>query len=763
GSLSVIGVVAAMVASLSFTPAVLALLPPVAPRAERPGRGRRGLGFERLAERAGRFALARRRPIFVAAGAVFALSLAGASQLRIGTQQISKFAADAPVRTDFEAVNRHLGGANPLYVVVESESLDAFKDPANLRVLEQLQDWLRAQPEIGATASLVDTLKLIHRGFRDGDPAAYAVPESRRLVSQLFFFGGSQELDRFVDPDYRTASLHLRARVIDSDDVAALVQRIETRLAELPASLQGRVTGTSVVLAGALDDIIRGQTLSVLAALGIIYAILAALFVSFRIGAVALIPNVLPVAAFFGALGALGIRLGPGISLVAPMVLGIAVDDTIHYFSRFIREVRRSADEERATVTTLQAVGRPVTYTSLALVAGFLVLTTSELRSQVELGAMASFALGFAWLTDFFVTPALCARLRIATLWDLLSVDLGRDPHRSISLLRGLRASEARIVALLASVVHVREGEHLFREGEPGEAVYAVLDGRLRTSTAHGTGRLELARHERGDALGEVGLLHLARSADVEALRDARLLRFTQESIDQLARRYPRIATVVYRNLSEIAADRLARATSGLRDAASGTVAHAPALPDPRRDAGRLERAGRALADAFFGDDGAADRAALAHTAAEADGGTPGSESALLLAALGLRPDVVAALTLLPLVEVAWSDGRLQPGERQAVLAVAAGRDTPAEPALLHRLGVWLDRPPTPQLRANWRDAVAAVCAELSVESRMRLRDGLLASARGVAESAGGLLGVGSVSRREARVLVELESAFSTR
>ena len=87
--------------------------------------------------------------------------------------------------------------------------------------------------------------------------------------------------------------------------------------------------------------------------------------------------------------------------IVAVLALGIAIDDTIHYFARFSREVRRYADDRKATIAALKAVGRPVTYTSAGLCLGFLVLTSSELSMQVQVGIMASYALAVAWLSGF--------------------------------------------------------------------------------------------------------------------------------------------------------------------------------------------------------------------------------------------------------------------------------------------------------------------------------------------------------------------------
>jgi len=723
GLLSVIGVGCTVAASLTFTPAVLALLP--SPRRLPPVAG---AGVERLVARVAHFDLTRRPLIFGVFATLFALALFGAAGIRIGTEQITKFRPDAPVRVHFEAVNQHLEGANPFFVVLESDARDAFMEPANLQQIEALQYWLEEQPEIGGTTSLADYVKLLNRGFHENHPDQLVIPGRRQLVSQLLLFGASPELSRFVEAGYRTTTIQVRATVVDSDEVEALTRRIEERLAALPEPLQGRVTGTAVVFNRALDGIIRGQALSVVAALGIIYVILALLFLSVRIGLIALVPNVLPVAAYFGALGWSGVSLNPGTSLVAPMVLGIAVDDTIHYFARFLRDAKRLGDEERATAAALSSVGRPVTYTTAALCVGFLCLTFAEFRTQAELGVLAAFALAFAWATDVVLTPALCSRVRIVTLWDLLSLDLGPDPHRSIEIFDGLSAAQARIVALMGRLIDAPAGQRVYHAGESGSGLYVMISGGVRTWVSRQEGEVTLGSYRRGESVGEVGFFQGEHATHCDVEEDARMLRLSGECLEQLGRRYPRVAATLHGNLNRTLAARLA-----------------------------LRTRESALDDAFFR------VPAIFHSLADSG---PGADLELdpslseTLAGLGIRTETLAALTLVPLVRVAWADQHLDTEERSAVLrgaeSVGIAPDSP-DHALLR---AWLEERPDPRIFEAWRDFVAALCARLSIEGQLELREDLLGRAREVAAAAGGFLGVRTISRREEAVLRELESVF---
>ncbi len=563
GILSTIGVVIITLLSVTFTPALLMFL----------DRGRTAKGgaapagtraFDRFVDRIALFDLRNRAWIFTLSGVLFAAALLGMNSIRVSTDFMNSFDAESEVRQGFEVVNDKLGGANPLYIVVEGTRPDTFKEPENLAVLRELQDWLVARPQIGGTTSVADYLMLVNQAFNDNDPAFYRIPESRTLITQLLFLSANEELDRIVDSRYQTTNIIVRSKTIQSDDMSELIAQINDRLAELPEHLTATVTGNPVLINETLSEIVVGQARSVGLALVIVYAILSLMFMSLRIGFIALIPNVLPVVVYFGSLGFFGISLNPSTSLIAPMVLGIAIDDTIHYFARFSREVRRYADDRKATILALKAVGRPVTYTSIGLCLGFLVLTTSELSMQVQVGIMAAYALAIAWLGDFLLTPALCASVRITTLWDVLTLDLGENPQESIPLLKGLRKSQARIVAIMSRVIEVPAGRRIITEGETGKEMYVVIDGRLCTTIAGEHGPVELATHSRGDVVGEAGLFFETRTANVDTLEDSRLLRITQENLDRLSRRYPYIATKVFRNLNKVLATRLFTTTHRL-------------------------------------------------------------------------------------------------------------------------------------------------------------------------------------------------------
>ncbi len=308
GYMAVVGVIATLIVSLTLTPALLSVLGRPRRLAQSLEQVEEGSLFGRLMLRLAEFDLRHKRAIFWFWGAISVLSCLAATQLVVGNESLRFLPAKSPQRLDFDAVNQKLNGANAFQVVVQADAEANFKQPENLRALESLQEWLNDQPEIGGSTGLVDFVKLLNRAFHENDRRFLAVPDTERLTGQLLFLGASDELEGYVDARYQLTNIQVRSTVFDTELVIALVKRIEERMKQLPPQLHGQVTGNSILMTQVVDNLIWGQVQSIIGALVMIYALLCVLFLSFRIGVVALIPNVIPVAVYFGALGLTGIN-----------------------------------------------------------------------------------------------------------------------------------------------------------------------------------------------------------------------------------------------------------------------------------------------------------------------------------------------------------------------------------------------------------------------------------------------------------------------
>ncbi len=559
GTLCAVGVVVALTASLLPLPAALALWPP---RASHHASGRE---FSRFNDRwAARFSVlaTRKRALLLQLGAlVTAVATVGVLQIRTNTDFISNFRPDSSVRRDFETLSRDFAGSVPIEIRVRAPYEEAFLEPENLHALSRLQKALLDMPEVGQTTSISDYVSFLY-GLGGGvEPGA--LPEREAMIYQLLVASPAEGRLRFVDNRYQEAELRVQAHSLASADLLDWVRRVERELAAtLPEYLELRVVGDAVQIAATVEELTRGQLASIAVALAVIFLVLALLFQSPRAGLFAMIPNMIPIAVYFGTLGLLGIPLNVTTALVACAVLGIAVDDSIHFLTRFNEAARVRADESSGVADALRQTLRPITVTTAALVAGFLALASSELRGQVEFGVLAAFTLAFAWLLDITFTPALCGKLRFVTLWDSLTLDLGEQPQKTIPLFADMSPRQARIAVSLGTLRNVRAGDRLLSYGDPGGSIFVVLEGEVevRLPTVHEP----VANYGRGALLGEAAAFGGKRNANVDARSDVRIVRWTSRSLDRIQRRYPRVAVPLLRNLSREMALHLSKANDSI-------------------------------------------------------------------------------------------------------------------------------------------------------------------------------------------------------
>lgn len=496
-----------------------------------------------------------RRLILAAFAGVTLLAAGGIARIESGTELGANLPPDAPVLDDWRALNTAFGGLQTLHLVVDAGTADGILEPSVLHALDDFTQWLREQRGVARVSSLTDTLRLLTRAFGDG---AGRLPDSAAAAKQYLWLGGGSMARSQVDQDYAAAHIAITTPLTDTAALAELRERIMDRARRLPPALESWMHGQAVLLADTIDAIATGQLPTLAAALGMILLALGAVFMSLRAALLALVPNAVPIVAYFGALGHLGISLSPATSLVACIVIGLAVDNTIHYFSAFNRAARSTGSERRATRLALREVLGPASTSSVLLIACFLTLATGGLPEQARFGLMAAATLAFSWLSDMLLTPVLASRMRIVTFWDLLTIDLGESPERTLPLMQGLSRRQARTLAVLLSERELGPGEVLLREGEIGEDFYLVIDGELSATVTRDGDTQELARLGRGALIGEAGFVGQPRSATVRALKPSRLLRMDSRALEHLRRRHPAIAAVVWRNLHRTLAQRFA-------------------------------------------------------------------------------------------------------------------------------------------------------------------------------------------------------------
>jgi len=316
------------------------------------------------------------------------------------------------------------------------------------------------------------------------------------------------------------------------------------------------------LLTGTTSDIVAGQVKSLSLALGIIFIVMALMFLSVKVGFLAIVPNVLPILIFFGVMGWLGTLLNLGTSLIAAIALGIAVDSTIHYMARLNLELKGETDQAAAMVRTVRTVGVPIIYATVALFFGFLTFAFSSFVPIQNFGVLTGVTLATALAANLVLLPALLTTTKIIALWDLVRVKLGEDPARTIPLFAGLRKGQARIVVLMGQIKRFAPGDYIVRQGELGNEMYVIIQGTTEVWANVDHERKPIVELRRGEVFGEMGLVrHTERSTDVIAASEVEVLAVDERFLERIQRRYPRIAAQVFLNLTRILSDRLERMT----------------------------------------------------------------------------------------------------------------------------------------------------------------------------------------------------------
>ena len=369
--------------------------------------GRLDRAFEALA----RFDARHSTALIATTGLLVVGAFAAATRIEVNLPVIENFGPEATIRRAYHEVDALFGGANQFYIMLRAETPGAFEEPALLAEVARLQDWLEAQPEIGGSTSVVQYIEVLNEGLGADDPPARRIPDSASLVAQLLLFGANEELDVLLDRAHQVITILVRSTATETRQFDLLGQRIDARLAELPPGVTAHTTGNAILLTRAADRIARGQAISLALAGLMIGGLLVAYFRSLRLGLFALLPNLLPVGLYFGLLGATGITLNNATALMGSIVLGIAVDDTLHLIVEYRRALAAGLDREAAMAKALVRVGRPITCTTLAVCTGLLVVGASALQNQAEFGILGAATLAIAWLVDVTITPALCLRL----------------------------------------------------------------------------------------------------------------------------------------------------------------------------------------------------------------------------------------------------------------------------------------------------------------------------------------------------------------
>jgi len=234
---------------------------------------------------------------------------------------------------------------------------------------------------------------------------------------------GEDLFSRFMTPELNRANILLLTHMSSSRDFLQTREKILTYAKQhLPPDLNFTVTGFGMAISASSQLLIAGQIKSLSIGLILIFGIMFLMFLSAKVGLIAILPNIYPIIVNFGIMGWLGIRLSMATGLIASIAIGLAVDDTIHYLHRYNREFRKDLNKDRALRDTIKSVGKPIIFTTLTISVGFSILLFSHFQPTATFGFLMVVTMLLALIGDLIILPALMLHVELVTAWDLLKL-----------------------------------------------------------------------------------------------------------------------------------------------------------------------------------------------------------------------------------------------------------------------------------------------------------------------------------------------------
>jgi len=417
GVFAAVGVQLALVFSLVTLPALLAVTPvrkksiKVDPTAQS--------GLDRFLAGVGDFATANPWKIVLVSAFMFLGALFLALQLQFSHNSLNYLKKDVPIRLATDLIDKEMKGSFNIEVMIDTGKEHGLYDPSTLKKIEQIQQMTKGivvgNRSVGRARAVTDIVKDINQALNSENPLAYVLPDNRELVAQellLYEIGGGENLDQIVDRDYRKARITVRAPWADAVEYNRSLTELDGRLKTLTdGEITVSVTGLASIIVRTLSAIIRSMSESYLIAGSVITLMMILLIGNVRIGLCSMAPNFLPIVLGLGLMKLVDIPLDYSTIMVGGIAIGLAVDDTVHFMHNFRRYYNQYGDAREAVRQTLLTTGRAMLFTTIILVAGFLILLLAELKSTINFGIITGFTISMALLADFLLAPAMMVLL----------------------------------------------------------------------------------------------------------------------------------------------------------------------------------------------------------------------------------------------------------------------------------------------------------------------------------------------------------------
>jgi len=569
GAVSTFALTANSLSTFTFGPALLHMFGPVKVQKHREKKHFIDAFFHGIAVGTLKLVTPKKNKIIITVVmSILTLAMFGATFLvKVNNDFMAYFKADSEIRKRSDTLHKELAGAQTFFIRISSGMPETFKQAEYLSQVAALQQYMAQKGWFDKTESLADRVALIHREMNNGDKKFYAIPADSNLISQYLLFFQRDEISRFVTPDFSEVSIMVRHNVTSSYETQQILEELRQYMRKnINPNFKFDFTGEYILINKAAESLVMNSVTSLAMTLGMVFACIYFLFWSMKAGLISLVPNVFPIIGIFGIMGIFDVPLNVGTAMVADIAIGIAVDDTIHFMSRYNLAMRELQDREAAVAEALHDEVRPVVCSSIALAGGFAICAVSQFIPVIQFGILSSVVMIIAIFSELLITPILLQSTQLITLWDMIGLKLQDAVVKTSPFFEGLRPWSRRKVCLLGRMVEKNAGEKAVVQGEFGKSMCLLLEGKAEAvGVDPKTGKeIVFAVIHPGEIFGEIALVNPGpRSADVRALEPIKYLEIDWEGLKRIHRIYPRIGGKLFLNLAKILGDRLVH-TSGM-------------------------------------------------------------------------------------------------------------------------------------------------------------------------------------------------------
>lgn len=362
--------------------------------------------------------ITKRTIVYIVTSLFFVAAIYGITRLKTTGNIVDDISKKEKLYKDMIFLEQNFNGVMPLEITVNTRKRNGVLRLSTLRKIDRLQDTLALYKEFSKPLSVVEVVKSAKQAFYRGNKKMYSLPNNQEknfILSYVPDMGGKKGiLSAFVDSNFQTTRISVQMANIGTNDIERILADIQPKIDSIfpPKKYDVSITGTSVVFLKGTNYLVENLFMSLMLAIIIITILMALIFSSARMILISLIPNIIPQILTAGMMGYFDIPIKPSTILIFSIALGISVDNTIHFLSRYRLQLRHNNWKIRpAVLAALIETGYSMIYSAIVLFFGFYIFTLSSFGGTEALGYLVSFTLVVALLSNLFVLPSLLLTL----------------------------------------------------------------------------------------------------------------------------------------------------------------------------------------------------------------------------------------------------------------------------------------------------------------------------------------------------------------